>query len=78
MKKYKKYIFLGIVSTMLLCGGISSALAGGKVYRETNPFVTNYYVEPINQGAPFFDVPFTIAAARFAGSPDLKIPEPTR
>ena len=56
MKKTKRVLSAVLVLAMILCGGIAAAQAAVKIPSETNAFVKDYYLEPINQNAPFFDV----------------------
>lgn len=56
MKKFRITVICVLVCAIILGGGIALAQASGAFPSETNPFVENYYVEPINQKAPFFDV----------------------
>lgn len=56
MKQHKSFIALLLVLVVVLCGGLSSAQAWSTAPSETDPFANNYYVPPIDQSAPFFDV----------------------
>lgn len=56
MKKFNSIILCILVCAIFLGVGIAHAQAQGNFPSETNPFVKDYYVEPINQDAPFFDV----------------------
>ena len=45
-----------LIVTAFLCGGILPAQAQAAFPSETDAFAKTYYLEPINQDAPFFDV----------------------
>ncbi len=55
MKNLKRIILCGLLCALCLGCLTAVASAATKFPSETNPFVSNYYVEPINQEAPFFD-----------------------
>ena len=56
MKKFRITVICVLVCAIILGGGLALAQASSAFPSETNPFCENYYVEPINQNAPFFDV----------------------
>lgn len=56
MKKFRIIFICLLACAIILGGGIALTQASSSAPSETNPFVSNYYVEPINQDAPFFDV----------------------
>lgn len=61
MNKFKKLIVcvlvfaLSVTGFVPFTGAVDTAEAATKFPSETNPFVSNHYVDPINQDAPFFD-----------------------
>ena len=57
MKKLISIVSCFLVASMLFSIGPTYAWADGvKLPSETNAFVSNYYVQPINQSQPFMDV----------------------
>ena len=55
MKTLKKVILFLFCCVLLVSGGTALAYAATAFPSETNAFVSNYYVEPINQDKPFFE-----------------------
>ncbi|MBQ4612106.1 MAG: hypothetical protein IJB26_00995 [Clostridia bacterium] len=56
MKKWKKWLALVMALVIAVGGGLLLADALSAPPSETNAFAGDYYVPPINQFAPFFDV----------------------
>ena len=56
MKKFKRYFILGLVCVLALSSGFVLTHALDAPPSETNSFAGDYYVPPINQDEPFFDV----------------------
>jgi len=61
MNRFKKLIVCVLVFALSVTGfapftgSVDTAEAATKFPSETNPFVSNHYVDPIDQDAPFFD-----------------------
>ncbi|MBE6823954.1 MAG: hypothetical protein E7513_01270 [Ruminococcaceae bacterium] len=56
MKKISVTVLCVLMCVILLCESLVFAQAKSVAPSETDPFVSNYYLEPINQEKPFFDV----------------------
>lgn len=68
MKKIVSVIICFLAFSILLGVGATHVVAENSIPRETNPFVNDYYVEPIDQDAPFFDVVLPKIAASITES----------